>query len=521
MTPANFRISRMVSSMATTGAAGLVVLAALGCTGSLVTTPTPGGGSLGGGPGAGGSVGPGPAGSTGNSGTGGGPGAGGSTVTGVGGTGGPVTGTGGSAGPTTVTCPQAARPYAVASVALSPSLAPHINSQGFGATLFAQVPVAVHPTTGAAYVGFTRDVGGVLTATIVPATAGASTPAVAIPAASLGGLAVSPSGFGALVFDPNDNVDARTWAAVQRFDAAGTQLFATDLFRSANLTAEGTKGAPGTSRFAYLPGTDQLVAYFGHTEMIQGTRHQGGYLATLNLAGAQTVVSDWWGSHNLDQRMLVAGSQLGLLGLGDAFPKGVFFSFLVSRPSTRVVMTLAGNGQGNTNGQLGGMVDLDDALVLPFITNTSISQTLTPGDWPNIDQTIAAQITAAANNGNKLGLLLVPKAGTIPAGDLAPIWIEPSLAAGARLERLKAVRYGADALVLLAWAEATGTGRTVARSYFTMVVDRSGAVCQAKTALPAANAFTAGDDLVRRPDGSIVWGSVTGTQISVVTLTPG
>ena len=54
-----------------------------------------------------------------------------------------------------------------------------------------------------------------------------------------------------------------------------------------------------------------------------------------------------------------------------------------------------------------------------------------------------------------------------------------------------------------------------------MIVDRNGGICQPKTALPAANAFTAGDDLVRRPDGKVVWGNVTGTRISVVTLTPG
>jgi hypothetical protein len=82
------------------------------------------------------------------------------------------------------------------------------------------------------------------------------------------------------------------------------------------------------------------------------------------------VVSDWWGSHNLDQRLLVS-DQVAMLGLGDAFPKGIFFSSQTSRPQTRVIYTLAGNGQGRTNGQLGGMVDLTNVVAVPFITNDS------------------------------------------------------------------------------------------------------------------------------------------------------
>jgi hypothetical protein len=464
-----------------------------------------------------------PGGSGGSSGAASVSGGGGQAATGgIGGA--PASGSGGaisSGGAATVTCSQAATPYALSSVTLDPSWVPHLTTQGFNSSLFAAVPVAVNAVSGEVFVGFTRDTGGGnLAGTIVAASATATAAAVSIPGAAIGGIAVTNNGFGALLFDPNDNVDARAWAAVQRFDASGSELFATDLFRSPNLTDENTKGAPDTSRFGYVPASDQLVAYFGHTEMIQGVRHQGGYLATLDAAGVQTVVSGWWGSHNLDQRLLVSGSQVALAGLGDAFPKGIFFSFLVSRPKTQVLYTLAGNGQGNTNGQLGGIADLDDVLVLPFITNDSISQTLTPGDWPNIDQTIASQISAAAANGNRLGLLIVPKTGSLPTGDLTPIWLDPGLSAGAHLERLKAVRYGGGSLVLLAWSEATGTGRNVTRNYFTMTVDRNGGVCQPKTPLPAADAFMPGDDPVRRPDGSIVWANIINNRISVVTLTP-
>jgi hypothetical protein len=54
-----------------------------------------------------------------------------------------------------------------------------------------------------------------------------------------------------------------------------------------------------------------------------------------------------------------------------------------------------------------------------------------------------------------------------------------------------------------------------------MVVDRDGAICQAKTPLGAEFAFTSGDDIVRRSDGSIVWATLQGSAVSLVTLTPG
>jgi len=427
-----------------------------------------------------------------------------------------------SAGAATLTCGEAAAPYTLQVTQLDPGVAPRATPQGFNAGLAATAPLAVDTATGQAFVGLTRAGSGAdASAWIIAADGSATTPLIEIPSATLGGLAVTKDGFGALVFDPNEEVDARTWAAVQRFDTSGKQTFATDLFRSANLTDANTKGAPSTSRLVYSAASDQLVAYFGHTEMIQGVRHQGGYVATLDVGGKQTVVSGWWGSHNLDQRALVAGSQVGLLGLGDAFPKGVFFSFAGQRPATHVLYTLAGNGQGTTNGQLGGMVELDDALVMPFITNDSISQTLTPGDWPDIDQEIAGQISDAAASGNKLGLLFVSKTEALPKADLAPIWVDTTLPSGAHLDHLKAARYGAGGMILLAWAQVAGSGRNATREYFTMVVDRAGAVCQPKTPLLAGNAFNAGDDVVRRPDGSIVWANVTNGRISVVTLTPG
>lgn len=88
----------------------------------------------------------------------------------------------------------------------------------------------------------------------------------------------------------------------------------------------------------------------------------------------------------------------------------------------------------------------------------------------------------------------------------------------ARLESLKAARYGTSNLVLLAWAESTGSNRTATSQYFTMVVDREGAVCQPKTPLAAELAFTSGHDFVRRSDSSIVGATLQGSIVSLVTL---
>jgi hypothetical protein len=346
--------------------------------------------------------------------------------------------------------------------------------------------------------------------------------AITVPDAVNAGITVTNDGLALLLFDPNTSVDARAWAAVRRVRADGSEVFQTDLFRSPNLDDVGTKGAPSTSRLGYVSGTDQVVAYFAHTQRYDdGVRHQGGYLATLDASGEQTVLSGWFGSHNLDQRLLTDAQGGAVLGLGDAYPEGIFFSFLEARPDTEVLYALASAGNGATNGQLGGMVDLGDEILLPFITNRSIPQDLDAGTWPDIDDTIAQQIRDAAATGTDMGLLRVPKTGMNPDAELEATWLAPAPAMGARLESLKAARYGEGNMILLAWAESTGSNRQATRQYFTMVVDREGAVCQPKTPLAAEFSFTSGDDILRRSDGAIVWATLQGSAVSLVTLTPG
>jgi hypothetical protein len=419
-------------------------------------------------------------------------------------------GVGGATGP--ATCSEAAGPYDVSAVPLDASLVPASTSSGWNAESFAHLRVAVDPMTNEVYVGFTSQDGAAV-------VAGAQGTATTTPNATSAGIAVTSDGFAQLLFDPNPEVDARMWASVKRFGRDGTERFSTDLFRSPNLDDVGTKGAPGGSRFGYLAATDELVAYFGHTERYDdGVRHQGGYLATLDSGGAQEVIDDWFGSHNLDQRLLISESTAAVLGLGDAYPKGIFFS-LLDRARANVIYPLAATGNGSTNGQLGGMVELDSEIIVPFVTNRSLPQDLDAGTWPDLDEAIVDEIRAAAENGTDLALLRVPRVSD--PGELSAVWLEPQLAEGAHLEQLKSARYGTGGLVLLAWAEVTGSGRSAAVSgYYTMVVDREGGVCQPKTPLDSQLAFTAGDDIVRRPDGTIVWANSQGGVIQIVTLAP-
>jgi hypothetical protein len=339
--------------------------------------------------------------------------------------------------------------------------------------------------------------------------------------ATVGGIAVTSDGFAVLAFDPNEEVDARMWVRGERvFPREGeTASVEFELFSSPNLEDEGTKGAPTTARFAYVAETDELVAYFGHTQRYDdGVRHQGGYLATIDATGNQELIEGWFGSHNLDQRMLVDGESVAVLGLGDAFPKGIFFSY-IDEARTNVIYRLAADGVGTTNGQLGGMVDLGDRIAVPFITNRSVAQDLDAGEWPDIDETISMQIRDAAEAGTDMGIMFVPKA-SLPDGDLEPTWLDPQVTAGARLASLKSAQYGAGELMLLAWAELTGDGRNPTATYFTMIVDSDGVVCQPKAELPESFAFNSGDDIVRKPDGRIVWANVQSDQVQVVTLTP-
>lgn len=415
-------------------------------------------------------------------------------------------------------CGEAAMPYEIVATPLDTALVPGAPPRSWAGEQ-ARVPVTV-AADGTVYVGFTR-AGGTGTEAVVVRADATAADAMVLADAALGGIAATSDGVGALLFDPNDDVNARVWTAVARLGADGSERFRTDLFRSPNLDDEGTKGGASAGRIAYVADTDALVVHFGHTERYSdGVRHQGGYLATLDAAGAQSVISDWYGSHNLEQRLLVRAGRIAALGVGDAFPKGIFFNYLdagARRLQPFVIYRVAADGVGAANAKLGGMVDLGAEIVVPFITNLSISQDLDAGPWPDTDETISMQIRDAAAAGTDLGLMHVTD--TQPTAELTPVWLDAQPTAGAHLGRLKSARYGAD-MVLLAWAELSGSAFNPVATYYTMVVDRDGGVCQPKTALPAGQGFAGGDDLIEAPDGSIVWANAEGSGIQLLRLLP-
>jgi hypothetical protein len=108
--------------------------------------------------------------------------------------------------------------------------------------------------------------------------------------------------------------------------------------------------------------------------------------------------------------------------------------------------------------------------------------------------------------------------------NLDVVWIDVGLGDGTRLERLKSAPFGGEGLILLAWAEVTGSGGfrgNVELTFYTMIVDPSGAVAREKTALGAGLSFTAGDDIVAGPGGGAYWSVSSESGISVVSFIPG
>lgn len=405
----------------------------------------------------------------------------------------------------------------VSSVLLVPGANP-TSGDGFGSDLFAVTPLAVDATGERVFVGY-NDASAPATGII----AGSDGTTIQIEDAVIGGVAVTSDGVAALLFDPNPSSDDRVWAAVARYDEGGAELFRTELFHSPNLEDEGTKGAPTTSRFAYLSESDTLVAYFAHTQRYDdGVRHQGGYFALVDGSGEQNLLNGWFGSHNLDQRMVSDGSEAYVIGLGDAYPEGIFFSSTASgnRTNPVVLQPLASAGNGATNGQLGGIVDLGTELVIPFITNLSVPADIDAGTWPDIDETVADQIRDAASNGTDLGVMRVSK-GSLPEDDgaLEVTWLDVALTDGASLSRLKSAPFGSGLMALL-WAERTGSNRGGSNEFFTMVLGTDLSVVTPKASLDAAYAFSGGDDVVPSSTGSVLWASARDDGIHLVTMNP-
>lgn len=408
------------------------------------------------------------------------------------------------------TCASAAAAYSIQTKPLPGSRTASLSPS----SLQTRYATALSPEGETVYVGFTQ--GG--TSYLLTEEEELLT----LPSRHLGSITGTPEGVALLLFDPNTEVGARTWARVEQYSTSGALLSETDLFRSADLSVENSKGAPETSRMAYLEKSNELIVYFGHTQRYSdGVRHQGGYLASLNPEGALQLLSGWYGSHNLDQRLLSDGERAWLLGRGDAYPEGIFFGQAGPRPATNVLLEVAVAGNGAVNAHLGGLVDLGENLAIPFLTQRSLPADLDAGTWPNIDEEVANQIRQAERNPTDIGLLLHKKTAT--PGLLEPIWLDIAPEDGHRFLRLKSAPYGSSGLILLAWAEAKQTERFWEEDisgYYTLVVDPSGAICQPKTQLGAGLSFAAGDDLLVHPSGAILWAQDQEGQVQLVALTP-
>jgi hypothetical protein len=85
---------------------------------------------------------------------------------------------------------------------------------------------------------------------------------------------------------------------------------------------------------------------------------------------------------------------------------------------------------------------------------------------------------------------------------------------------LKTACYGTGDALLVAWTERSASRNGTKTAYAATVIDRSAGFCQAKQTLEDASGFTH-DDLVAKPDGSIVWANAFGDQVQIVTLSPG
>jgi hypothetical protein len=159
-----------------------------------------------------------------------------------------------------------------------PALVPGEVAGGWGAENFAELPVAVDPTTGEVYVGFTSVAGAATIAGVEGVVA--STPGRSSPGSP------SPRRRRRAALRSERNRRRTHWAAVPATTGARRPLPDRPV-PVQQPRGRRDQGRARDRRFGYLSGSDELVAYFGHTQRYDdGVRHQGGYLAAVNGAGS-------------------------------------------------------------------------------------------------------------------------------------------------------------------------------------------------------------------------------------------
>ncbi|MEK7951330.1 hypothetical protein [Luteolibacter soli] len=287
-----------------------------------------------------------------------------------------------------------------------------------------------------------------------------------------------------------NGADFEYWIA--RVSSAGATIFSTLVFGTVDKNQVGAKGEPGTfssGRMVFNPATQRLIAYTGHTQKYSdGVRHQGGHVVTCSLSGVLGTVtpaltSEWYCSHNFEQRLLVDGNNFYTLAHGDAFPRALVFGRWLDGAATSFVgnteyFPISGTvGNNTTSTQTGGMVKLANGN-FGVVYSTKLTRN-------NFDVRYV-EITPSGVAGTPVWLT------SYPATTFA---IFPRIA-----------RYGDAAAIF--WEEVKGGAVVAVRSKLVGTAEAD-ATAQ-RTVSDAAVRLPAVYDIASLPNGGILWASNRG-----------
>ncbi len=298
----------------------------------------------------------------------------------------------------------------------------------------------------------------------------------------LGGFTVTPTGFG--ITAVRDSM-----LFVVGFNEDGTPQFETQLIGFKPEWEYQAKFDPmafGSSRLHFAD--SKYASYYAHQQQFSENPdsaevHQGDMLVFLDTAG-NTLSGGWnWGtSHSLDERIDHDGEAFVTVSLGDAYPKGITFQ-RVGEINKKTIMQLDANMGGWANGDLGGLVILDEGYVVAFCS-------------PQGRDTTDA------------GFMCVDADGTV----LRTVWLtENKKGTSKKLNRVNAAQYG-DSLVFVAWNIYDKNSKV--DTTFAVACDFAGNVIIGPDRLD--DTFNIGDDFVTLPNGDVAWAIAESGKLKIV-----
>jgi hypothetical protein len=150
-------------------------------------------------------------------------------------------------------------------------------------------------------------------------------------------------------------------------DATGAVVASADLVGGGDHEVEGTEWFGEFANTGKLVATadDRFAAYIAlHRRWPDGIGHQGDTLRLLDASGAPQGGGWGWGcSHSMDQRIAVAGADLGPVCIADCYPaKGIFFA----NGASEITDDPTANCAGGVGTVLGGMVAVADGFWLSY-----------------------------------------------------------------------------------------------------------------------------------------------------------